>query len=171
MKIQQNISLKQYNTFGINATAKRFVSVNSLKELTEIIASEKDIFLLGGGSNMLLTSDIEQLVVHLNLKGVIVNDTEKDTVYVTAEAGENWHEFVLWCISQNYGGLENLSLIPGNVGTSPIQNIGAYGVQVKDTFSIAKVFKVDKLSMFAGIAQDGSIAGQFMLPTVPDVFM
>ena len=143
MKIQQNISLKQYNTFGINATAKRFVSVNSLKELTKIIASEKDIFLLGGGSNMLLTSDIEQLVVHLNLKGVIVNDTEKDAVYVTAEAGENWHEFVLWCISQNYGGLENLSLIPGNVGTSPIQNIGAYGVEVKDTFHQLEALEIE----------------------------
>ena len=134
MKIQQNISLKQYNTFGIDTTAKRFVSVNSLNELTEVLNIEKDIFLLGGGSNMLLTSNITKLVVHLNLKGVIVNDTEKDVVYVTAEAGENWHEFVLWCISQNYGGLENLSLIPGNVGTSPIQNIGAYGVEIKDTF-------------------------------------
>jgi len=83
---------------------------------------------------MLLTSDIEKLVLHLNLKGIIVNDTEKDIVYVTAEAGEDWNEFVLWCVSQNYGGLENLSLIPGNVGTSPIQNIGAYGVEIKDTF-------------------------------------
>jgi len=134
LNIQQNISLKHYNTFGIQANAKRFVSVNSVKELLEIITLEKDIFLLGGGSNMLLTSDIEKLVLHLNLKGIIVNDTEKDIVYVTAEAGEDWNEFVLWCVSQNYGGLENLSLIPGNVGTSPIQNIGAYGVEIKDTF-------------------------------------
>jgi UDP-N-acetylmuramate dehydrogenase len=134
LNIQENISLKDYNTFGIQATAKRFVTVNTAKELTEIISLEKDIFLLGGGSNMLLTSNIKKLVVHLNLKGIIVNDTAKDEVFVTAEAGENWHEFVLWCISQNYGGLENLSLIPGNVGTSPIQNIGAYGVEIKDTF-------------------------------------
>lgn len=134
MKIQQNISLKQYNTFGINAIAKRFVSVNSLKDLTAIIALENDVFLLGGGSNILLTSDIEKLVLYLNLKGIIVNDTEKNSVIVTAEAGEDWHQFVLWCVSQNYGGLENLSLIPGNVGTSPIQNIGAYGVEIKDTF-------------------------------------
>ena len=142
MKIQQNISLKQYNTFGINAIAKRFVSVNSLKELTAIIALEKDVFLLGGGSNMLLTSDIEKLVLHLNLKGIIVNDTEKDSVFVTAETGEDWHQFVLWCISQNYGGLENLSLIPGNVGTSPIQNIGAYGVEIKDTFQQLEAIEV-----------------------------
>ena len=152
MKIQENISLKQYNTFGINATAKRFVSVNSSKELKKIITSEKDIFLLGGGSNMLLTSDIEKLVVHLNLKGIIVNDTEKEFVFVTAEAGENWHEFVIWCISQNYGGLENLSLIPGNVGTSPIQNIGAYGVEIKDTFHQLEALeiKTGKLKIFNG---------------------
>ncbi|MBT8316178.1 MAG: UDP-N-acetylmuramate dehydrogenase [Lutibacter sp.] len=134
MNIQENISLKKYNTFGIEAKAKRFVTVNTVKELNEIISLEKDVFLLGGGSNMLLTSNIKKLVVHINLKGIIVNDTLKDEVLVTAEAGENWHEFVLWCISQNYGGLENLSLIPGNVGTSPIQNIGAYGVEIKDTF-------------------------------------
>ncbi|AMC10351.1 UDP-N-acetylenolpyruvoylglucosamine reductase [Lutibacter profundi] len=134
MNIQHNISLKEYNTFGIDVYAKQFIAINSVKKLVEIINLNNDIFLLGGGSNMLLTSDIEKLVIHLNLKGIIVNDTEKDIVYVTAEAGENWNEFVLWCISQNYGGLENLSLIPGNVGTSPIQNIGAYGVEIKDTF-------------------------------------
>lgn len=134
MEIRQNISLKPYNTFGIQANAKRFISVNSVIALKEIIASEKDIFLLGGGSNILLTGDVEKLVIYLNTKGIIVNDFDVDTVLITAEAGENWHEFVLWCVSQNYGGLENLALIPGNVGTSPIQNIGAYGVEIKDVF-------------------------------------
>lgn len=134
MKIQQNIPLKPYNTFGIQANAKRFVTVDSVNELKEIIASEKDLFLLGGGSNILLTKDVEKLVIHLNTKGIIVNDFDEDEVLVTAEAGENWHELVLWCVSQNYGGLENLALIPGNVGTSPIQNIGAYGVEIKDVF-------------------------------------
>jgi len=134
LNIQQNISLKNYNTFGINVNAKRFVEINSIPELKEVLAKEKDVFLLGGGSNMLLTSAIEKLVIHLNIKGIIVNDTTTENVFVTAQAGENWHEFVVWCISQNYGGLENLSLIPGNVGTSPIQNIGAYGVEIKDTF-------------------------------------
>ena len=134
MNIQQNISLKNYNTFGINVNAKRFIEINSTQELKQLLTKEKAIFLLGGGSNMLLTSDIEKLVIHLNLKGITVNDTETDFVFITAEAGENWHDFVVWCISQNYGGLENLSLIPGNVGTSPIQNIGAYGVEIKDTF-------------------------------------
>jgi len=134
LNIQQNISLKKYNTFGIHVNAKRFVEINSTPELKEILAQEKDVFLLGGGSNMLLTSDIEKLVIHLNLKGIIINEVNNDNVLVTAEAGENWHDFVIWCISQNYGGLENLSLIPGNVGTSPIQNIGAYGIEIKDTF-------------------------------------
>ncbi len=143
MSIQHNISLKEYNTFGINVYAKQFISINSVKELVEILNLNNDIFLLGGGSNMLLTSDIEKLVIHLNLKGIIVNDTEQDVVYVTAEAGENWHEFALWCISQNYGGLENLSLIPGNVGTSPIQNIGAYGVEIKDTFYQLEALEIE----------------------------
>ncbi|REE82032.1 UDP-N-acetylmuramate dehydrogenase [Lutibacter oceani] len=143
MNIQKNISLKNYNTFGINVTAKRFISVNSLHELKEVLAIEKEIFLYGGGSNMLLTADITKLVVHLNLKGIIVNDTDENDVFVTAEAGENWHDFVIWCISQNYGGLENLSLIPGNVGTSPIQNIGAYGVEIKDTFHQLEAIEIE----------------------------
>ena len=142
MKIQQNISLKPYNSFSIYANAKRFVSVNSLKELKEIIASEKNIFLLSGGSNILLTGDVDKLVIHLNTKGIIVNDHAADEVLLTAEAGENWHEFVLWCVSQNYGGLENLALIPGNVGTSPIQNIGAYGVEIKDVFQQLEAIEI-----------------------------
>ncbi len=143
MKIQQNISLKPYNTFGIHTNAKRFITVNSIKELKEIIAAEKSIFLLGGGSNILLTGDVEKLVIHLNTKGIIVNDFDENEVLVTAEAGENWHELVLWCVSQNYGGLENLSLIPGNVGTSPIQNIGAYGVEIKDVFQQLEAIDIE----------------------------
>ena len=143
MKIQQNISLKPYNTFGIHANAKRFITVNSVKELKEIITSEKSLFLLGGGSNILLTGDVEKLVIHLNTKGIIVNDFDENEVLVTAEAGENWHELVLWCVSQNYGGLENLSLIPGNVGTSPIQNIGAYGVEIKDVFQQLEAIDIE----------------------------
>lgn len=134
MNIQKNISLKTYNTFGIDVKAKRFISVDTLKELKEVVSKERDIFFLSGGSNMLLTQDIDTLVVHINTKGIFINDAHEDCVFVTAEAGENWHEFVLFCIENDYGGLENLSLIPGNVGTSPIQNIGAYGVEIKDTF-------------------------------------
>lgn len=143
MEIQQNISLKPYNTFGIQANAKRFVSVNFIKDLKEIIAAEKNIFLLGGGSNILLTGDVEKLVIHLNTKGIIVNDSGNNEVLATAEAGENWHEFVQWCVSQNYGGLENLALIPGNVGTAPIQNIGAYGVEIKDVFQQLEAIDIE----------------------------
>jgi len=143
LNIQENISLKPYNTFGIDVNAKRFVTVNSLPELKNIIAVEKNIFLLSGGSNMLLTNNISKLVVHIDFKGISVKETEKEQVLVTAQAGENWHEFVLWCISKNYGGLENLSFIPGNVGTSPIQNIGAYGVEIKDTFQQLEALEIE----------------------------
>lgn len=133
MNIIQNQSLKNYNTFGIDTNAQQFVSVNSISELKDILSNNKEIFILGGGSNMLLTQDISKLVVHIDIKGKEIVEENDDFVIVKAQAGENWHEFVLWCIDQNFGGIENLSLIPGNVGTTPIQNIGAYGVEIKDT--------------------------------------
>jgi len=133
MDIQQNISLKSYNTFGIDVKARRFVEITSLNELKNVIRSEKYFFILSGGSNLLLTKDIDKLVIHLNTKGIeVVQETNND-IFIKVQAGENWHEFVLWCIDHNYGGVENLSLIPGNVGTAPIQNIGAYGVELKDS--------------------------------------
>ena len=136
MHIQHDISLKPYNTFGIDVTAKHFVSVSNISELKAVLslAEFPDKLILGGGSNMLLTKDQEKLVIHINLKGIDIISQDDDFVIVKANAGENWHEFVLWCMKNNFGGVENLSLIPGNVGTSPIQNIGAYGVELKDTF-------------------------------------
>jgi len=144
LQIQNNISLKSYNTFGIDVKATRFVSVTSVYELKELLKSEKDIFLISGGSNMLLTDDINKLVVHIDIRGISIDRENEKDVYLTVNAGEKWHEFVLWAISQNYGGVENLSLIPGNVGTCPIQNIGAYGVEVKDV--ITKVEAIDIVS-------------------------
>lgn len=145
MQIHTNFSLKNYNTFGIEAKAKEFVTVHSNDELIEILqqypTSKK--FILGGGSNMLLTKDIDALVIHLDLKGKKVIDENEDFVWVESQAGENWHEFVLWSIDQNFGGLENLSLIPGNVGTTPIQNIGAYGVEIKDTFVLCEAIHIE----------------------------
>lgn len=145
MQIHTNFSLKKYNTFGIEAKAKEFVTVHSTDELIEILqqyhTSKK--FILGGGSNMLLTQDIDALVIHLDLKGKKVIDENEDFVWVESQAGENWHEFVLWTIDQNFGGLENLSLIPGNVGTTPIQNIGAYGVEIKDTFVLCEAIHIE----------------------------
>lgn len=136
MKIIPNYSLKKHNTFGIEAFAKEFVQVHTTDELAQVLKENagKEIFILGGGSNMLLTKDVNALVIHIDLKGKEVVKREDGHVHVKAMAGENWHEFVLYCISNNYGGLENLSLIPGNVGTTPIQNIGAYGTEIKDTF-------------------------------------
>ncbi|MDE1208036.1 UDP-N-acetylmuramate dehydrogenase [Tenacibaculum larymnensis] len=142
MNIQENISLKEYNTFGIDVNAKRFVSITSVYQLQQLLKEEKDIFLISGGSNMLLTKDIEALVVHINFKGISIDQQNHNDVYITVNAGENWHEFVLWCVSLNYGGLENLSLIPGNVGTCPIQNIGAYGVEVKDTITKVEAIEI-----------------------------
>ena len=151
MNIQKNVSLKNYNTFGISANAKRFISVNSVYELQQILKVEKDIFLISGGSNILLTTDIDKLVVHINIKGVSIDNENENAVYLTVNAGENWHDFVLWCISQNYGGIENLSLIPGYVGTCPIQNIGAYGVEVKDTITKVEALDIEtgKLVQFS----------------------
>jgi len=136
MTLQENVSLKPFNTFGIDVKAKFFASVNNLDELHELISSNQypNTLFLGGGSNILLTKDINALVVHLNLKGIEVTSENEASVIVKVAAGENWHDFVMWCVDQNYGGIENLSLIPGNVGTAPIQNIGAYGVELKDVF-------------------------------------
>lgn len=137
MEILHNFSLKKHNTFGIEAKAKRFVAVHSAADLKTILQENKSQqkFILGGGSNMLLTKDIDALVIHIDLKGRKIVDENEDFVWVESQAGENWHEFVLWTIEQNFGGLENMSLIPGNVGTTPVQNIGAYGTEIKDTFT------------------------------------
>jgi UDP-N-acetylmuramate dehydrogenase len=142
LNIKENISLKKYNTFGISVFAKRFISVDSVYELQQLLKVEKDFFLISGGSNMLLTRDIEKLVIHINTKGISIDKEDDNFVYLTVNSGENWHDFVLWCVSQNYGGIENLSLIPGNVGTCPIQNIGAYGVEVKDTITVVEGLEV-----------------------------
>ena len=145
MEILQHFSLKNYNTFGIEAFAKQFVSVHSSIELALILKqySNEKKFVLGGGSNMLLTQDIDALVIHLDIKGKKIVQEDADFVWVEGQAGENWHEFVLWTIENNFGGLENMSLIPGNVGTTPIQNIGAYGTEIKDTFVSCEAMRID----------------------------
>ncbi|WP_066221290.1 UDP-N-acetylmuramate dehydrogenase [Formosa haliotis] len=149
MNIQHNISLKPYNTFGIDVAAKHFVAISTLEELTAVL-SLKDYpnkLILGGGSNMLLTKDVDALVIHINIKGISIISETEDSVLVKANAGEIWHDFVLWTLNQDYGGLENLSLIPGNVGTSPIQNIGAYGVELKDVFESCEAIHLQTLKL------------------------
>jgi len=149
MEIQSNFSLKNYNTFGIEAKAKQFVAVHNETELKTILEQNKSQkkFILGGGSNMLLTKDIDALVIHVDLKAKEIIKEDADFVWVESKAGENWHEFVIWTIDQNFGGLENMSLIPGNVGTTPVQNIGAYGTEIKDTFVSCSAMKIENLEM------------------------
>ena len=149
MESKHNISLKSYNTFGIDVKAKSFVSVNTTEDLVTLLNTNQDQpkFILGGGSNMLLTKDITDLVIHINLKGKNIVSESEEHILIKCNAGENWHEFVLWCLEHNYGGLENMSLIPGNVGTSPIQNIGAYGVELKDTFHSCEALNLKTLEI------------------------
>ncbi|WP_405607499.1 UDP-N-acetylmuramate dehydrogenase [Polaribacter sp. Asnod1-A03] len=151
MNILENISLKNYNTFGISVNAKRFISVDSVYQLQQLLKIEKDLFIISGGSNMLLTKDIDKLVVHIDIKGISIDLENENSAYITVNAGENWHDFVLWSVDNNYGGIENLSLIPGNVGTCPIQNIGAYGVEVKDTITKVEAIEIatGKLVLFS----------------------
>ena len=136
MQVQENISLKSYNTFGIDAHASHFCEINSTEDLAEALRlkNHPDKFILSGGSNMLITKDIDALVLHLNIKGITILAEEENSVLLKVMAGENWHQMVLWTLERDYGGLENMSLIPGNTGTAPIQNIGAYGVELKDSF-------------------------------------
>jgi UDP-N-acetylmuramate dehydrogenase len=149
MEILNNFSLKNYNTFGIEAKAEQFVAVHSVPELKSILEQNKNQkkFVLGGGSNMLLTKNIEALVIHIDLKGKKILKEDADFVWVESQAGENWHQFVLWAIDQNFGGLENMSLIPGNVGTTPVQNIGAYGTEIKDTFVSCDAINIENQEM------------------------
>jgi UDP-N-acetylmuramate dehydrogenase len=135
MKILQNVSLLPFNTFGLDVKAENFVEVSSLEELRQgLNAGMQPVMLLGGGSNVLFTRDVPGLVIKNNLKGIQVVREFKNKVWVEVGAGENWHQFVLWAVAHNFGGVENMSLIPGTVGASPIQNIGAYGVELKDVF-------------------------------------
>lgn len=144
MDVQQNVSLKPYNTFGISANARFFVEIDSLDQLREALQLTEypEKFILSGGSNMLITRDLDKLVLHLDLKGIEIVEENNNEVTLKAMAGENWHNLVLWTLARNYGGLENMSLIPGNIGTAPIQNIGAYGVELKDSFVSCEAMSV-----------------------------
>lgn len=133
MTIQNNISLRPFNTFGLEARASHFASFDSVAALRQCLRTGiKPVLLLGGGSNMLLTQDQQALVLKNDIKGIRIVRTFDHKVWVEVGGGENWHQFVLWAVQQGFGGVENMSLIPGTVGAAPIQNIGAYGVELKD---------------------------------------
>jgi len=152
MNILENISLKKYNTFGIDANAAYFSTFKTVNELSELLDLKKratrneqqQTLILGGGSNILFTKNFSGLVLKNEIDGIEKVKEDDDHVYVKAGAGVNWHRLVLYCIENNWAGLENLSLIPGNVGASPMQNIGAYGVEIKDVFySLEALHKED----------------------------
>lgn len=136
--IEENKSLQSLNTFGIDAVTRYYTQVNSVSELQQLMQSpvyrDNKKLIIGGGSNLLFTQNFSGLTIHNCIKGIAITERNANTVIVKAGAGEVWHQFVLWCIEQNFAGIENLSLIPGSVGASPMQNIGAYGVEIKDVF-------------------------------------
>jgi UDP-N-acetylmuramate dehydrogenase len=136
MQVSKNTSLKAFNTFGVDAKANEFVAFSSVEQLEHIAkqyhASSTPYLILGAGSNILFTQDYNGLVLKNEILGIEVIEESDEFVFVKAGAGVNWHQFVLHCIEQDWGGVENLSLIPGTVGAAPVQNIGAYGVEIKD---------------------------------------
>lgn len=154
MNIQENISLLPYNTFGIDKIARYFVQATSEKEIQTALEFAEDksipVIVLGGGSNILLTQDLQALVLKIEIKGIKLISEDEENVFVEVGAGENWHEFVLHSIHHNWAGVENLSLIPGTVGASPMQNIGAYGIEIKEVFHQLKAInrKTKKTEVF-----------------------
>lgn len=146
VRIENNVSLKKYNTFGIDVSAQHFAVFENAEQLTELLSDaiyqNANPFILGGGSNVLLTKNVDRPVLLNRIKGVELVSEDESHYYVKANAGEVWHEFVMECIKNNYAGVENLSLIPGNVGASPMQNIGAYGVEIKDVFHSLEAFHI-----------------------------
>ena len=148
MHIHQNFSLKKYNTFGMDVYANKFAAFNSVYELQALFqpgpGPGHPILILGGGSNILFTKNFDGLILKNEIRGIETVHEEEKQVYVKAGAGENWHQFVLHCIHKNFSGLENLSLIPGNVGAAPMQNIGAYGVEIKDVFHSLEAYNYEE---------------------------
>ena len=156
MQIHENFSLKSYNTFGIDAKAKYFSSFSNVEALTELLTNDYRLptLILGGGSNILFTKDYDGLVLKNEIKGIEVVKEDDENVYVRTGAGENWHLFVLHCLKNNWAGLENLSLIPGNVGASPMQNIGAYGVEIREVFHELKAFHLKEKANYTFALKD-----------------
>jgi UDP-N-acetylmuramate dehydrogenase len=149
IKIEENINLKPYNTFGIEANARYFSKISTEEELEELLSSEvyknERHLILGGGSNILFTKDFDGLIIKVDLQGIKQQEETDDTIDLNVKSGELWHNLVLYCVQQNLGGIENLSLIPGTVGAAPIQNIGAYGIEVKEVIQ-----KVEAINLLTG---------------------
>ncbi len=150
-RVLENVSLLPYNTFGIDVSARYFVEINQLQEYIELVqagqyAHVKHLF-LGGGSNLLLTHNVDALVVKIQMTGIEVMEEDANHVWVKAGAGVVWHDFVCYAVEHQWAGIENMSLIPGTVGAAPMQNIGAYGVEIKDTFDYLDALNLSTLQM------------------------
>lgn len=149
MRIKRQASLKKFNTFNVDEVADVIYEVEDISMLKNIVSDNKSqILILGGGSNILFTKSYNGAIINIKNKGIRVLKEDNDSVLIDVCSGENWNDFVLWAIENNYGGIENLSLIPGNVGAAPIQNIGAYGVELKDVFYSASGIMLDSLEDF-----------------------
>ena len=145
LNFQKDTSLLPYNTFGIDVKSKHFIDVESIDELQAVLNQNQleNLLVLGGGSNLLLTKDFEGLTLRIQNRGIEIVDQDDRKARVKVAAGENWHDFVLWCLENDLGGVENLALIPGNVGAAPIQNIGAYGVELREVFESCEAISID----------------------------
>lgn len=153
MNVQENTSLKKMNTMGLPVSTRYFTAVSHLEELREALQFKKDrnlpLMLLGGGSNVLFTKDFPGITVKVEFRGIEVLEETDDEVVVKCGAGEVWHDFVLYALGKNWGGVENLSLIPGTVGAAPMQNIGAYGVEIKEVFHSLEALNIKTLKLEA----------------------
>jgi UDP-N-acetylmuramate dehydrogenase len=143
--VEKNSSLKSYNTFGIDVRATYFSRFSTTEELSTLFQEYKNypFLIIGGGSNLLLTKDFDGIVLKNEILGKNILEETADSVLVKIGGGENWHEFVLWAVENGFGGIENMSLIPGSVGASPMQNIGAYGVEIKDVFDHLYAYHIE----------------------------
>ncbi|HEX5025015.1 MAG TPA: UDP-N-acetylmuramate dehydrogenase [Agriterribacter sp.] len=150
MQIQENASLKQYNTFGIDAHARFFSCFSNIEELSGLIEHHAKLkkYILGGGSNILFKNNVEGLVLKNEIMGIEETGEDENYIYVHVGAGENWHRFVQYCLQRNWAGVENLALIPGNVGASPMQNIGAYGVELQEVFNSLNAFHINEKKVY-----------------------
>jgi UDP-N-acetylmuramate dehydrogenase len=142
----ENLSLKKFNTFGIDVTAKEIIYLKELNQLDKI-SNLKDCFIIGGGSNILLTKNIDKQVIINQTKGICTINEDEFHIELAVASGEDWHELVMYCIQKGYGGIENMSLIPGSVGAAPMQNIGAYGREIKDVLTYVNAVNLDTKKM------------------------
>ena len=159
IRFQKNFSLKSYNTFGIDACAKYFFEFTELNDLTEFLSldtspEDEPVLIMGGGSNLLFLNDFDGMIFHVNIPGIKLIDESRNQVWIEAGAGVNWDELVEYSVFYRWGGMENLSLIPGKVGAAPVQNIGAYGVEAKDLIETVNGFDLKTMSEYSISAHD-----------------